>query len=75
MKKKLNASEPMWREIIFSSRSLIDHEYRNWRQYHTRYWPTLYVSDKKRSIQYTRIGEEAYEQTEETIQRLLAKTA
>ena len=51
----------------------IDNEFRNWRQYHNRYWPTLYVIDKKGTIQYTRIGEGAYEQTEQTIQRLLAE--
>lgn len=51
----------------------IDNDFRNWRQYKNRYWPTLYVIDKKGTIQYTRIGEGAYEQTEETIQRLLAE--
>ena len=53
----------------------IDNEFRNWRQYRNRYWPTLYVIDKKGTIQYTRIGEGAYEQTEEMIQRLLAEPA
>ncbi len=53
----------------------IDNEFRNWRQYRNRYWPTLYVIDKKGTIQYTRIGEGAYEQTEVTIQRLLAEPA
>ncbi len=51
----------------------IDNEFRNWRKYRNRYWPTLYVIDKKGTIQYTRIGEGAYEQTEEAIQRLLAE--
>ncbi len=53
----------------------IDNEFRNWRRYHNRYWPTLYVIDKKGTIQYTRIGEGAYEQTEAAIQRLLAEPA
>lgn len=53
----------------------IDNEFRNWRQYRNRYWPTLYVIDKKGTIQYTRIGEGAYEQTEQAIQRLLAEPA
>ena len=51
----------------------IDNEFRNWRKYRNRYWPTLYVIDKKGTIQYTRIGEGAYQQTEETIQYLLAE--
>ncbi len=53
----------------------IDNEFLNWRRYHNRYWPTLYVIDKKGTIQYTRIGEGAYEKTEQTIQRLLAEPA
>jgi hypothetical protein len=53
----------------------IDNEFRNWQQSRNRYWPTLYVIDKKGTIQYTRIGEGAYEQTEQTIQRLLAESA
>jgi len=53
----------------------IDNEFRNWRQYRNRYWPTLYVIDKKGTIQYTRIGEGAYTQTEKAIQRLLAEPA
>jgi predicted RNase H-related nuclease YkuK (DUF458 family) len=53
----------------------IDNEFRNWRRYKNRYWPTLYVIDKKGTIQYTRIGEGGYEQTERTIQRLLAEPA
>jgi thiol-disulfide isomerase/thioredoxin len=53
----------------------IDNEFRNWRRYHSYYWPTLYVIDKKGTIQYTRIGEGAYKQTEQTIQLLLAEPA
>ena len=51
----------------------IDNEFRNWRQYRNRYWPTLYLIDKRGVIQYTRIGEGGYEETEQTIQRLLAE--
>ena len=52
----------------------IDNDFENWWLYRNRYWPTLYVIDKKGMIQYTRIGEGAYEQTEQTIQRLLAES-
>lgn len=50
----------------------IDNEFRNWRQYRNRYWPTLYLIDKQGNLQYTRIGEGGYQETEATIQRLLA---
>jgi hypothetical protein len=51
----------------------IDNEFRSWRQYRNRYWPTLYLIDKQGNIQYTHIGEGAYEETEQAIQRLLAE--
>lgn len=53
----------------------IDNEFRNWKRYRNRYWPTLYLIDKHGNIQYTRIGEGGYEQTEQMIQRLLADPA
>ena len=53
----------------------IDNEFKNWRQYHNRYWPTLYLIDKRGAIQYTRIGEGGYEETERTIQHLLDEPA
>ena len=51
----------------------IDNEFRSWGQYRNRYWPTLYLIDKQGNIQYTHIGEGAYEETEQAIQRLLAE--
>jgi len=53
----------------------IDNEFRNWRRYRNRYWPTLYLIDKRGEIQCTKIGEGSYEETERTIQRLLAEPA
>ena len=52
----------------------IDNEFKTWRKFRNRYWPTLYLIDKKGIIQYTRIGEGEYETTEKEIQRLLAET-
>ncbi|GJL59548.1 MAG: hypothetical protein NPIRA03_24050 [Nitrospirales bacterium] len=51
----------------------IDNEFLNWRLYRNRYWPTRYLIDKKGNIQYTKIGEGSYEETEKTIQQLLAE--
>jgi len=53
----------------------IDNEFRNWRQYRNRYWPTLYLIDKRGEIQYTKIGEGDYENTERIIKQLLAEPA
>ena len=51
----------------------IDNEFRTWRQFQNRYWPTLYLIDKQGTIQYIKIGEGAYDRTEKEIQRLLAE--
>lgn len=45
-----------------------------WRAYRNRYWPTLYLIDKRGHIRYRHIGEGRYEETEAAIQALLAET-
>jgi thiol-disulfide isomerase/thioredoxin len=44
-----------------------------WRAYRNRYWPTLYLIDKRGDIRYQHIGEGGYEQTERAILALLAE--
>ena len=51
----------------------IDNEFRTWRKYNNRYWPTLYLIDKAGTIQYIKIGEGGYKNTERQIQKLLAE--
>jgi thiol-disulfide isomerase/thioredoxin len=50
-----------------------DNDYATWRSYHQRYWPVIYLIDKKGIIRYVHIGEGAYDTTEEIIQQLLAE--
>lgn len=50
-----------------------DNEGQTWRAYRTRYWPTLYLIDKRGDLRYTHIGEGAYDETEAAIQALLAE--
>jgi hypothetical protein len=52
----------------------IDNEGLTWRAYRNRYWPTLYLIDKRGDIRYVHIGEGAYGQTEQVIQALLAES-
>jgi len=51
-----------------------DNDGKTWRAYNTRYWPTLYLVDKKGNLRYIHIGEGAYEETEAAIQTLLTET-
>jgi hypothetical protein len=44
-----------------------------WRAYRNRYWPTLYLIDKRGHIRYVHIGEGAYEESELAIQALLTE--
>ena len=50
-----------------------DNDGATWDAYHTRYWPTLYLIDKRGRLRYTHIGEGAYPETEAAIQALLAE--
>jgi len=51
-----------------------DNDGQTWRAYNNRYWPTLYLIDKRGHIRYVHIGEGAYETTESAIQQLLAES-
>lgn len=50
-----------------------DNEGATWRAYNNRYWPTLYLIDKRGEIRYKHIGEGAYQETKAAIQALLAE--
>lgn len=50
-----------------------DNDGETWRAYKNRYWPTLYLIDKRGNIRYTHIGEGQYKATEAAIQALLAE--
>lgn len=52
-----------------------DNDGATWNAYGQRYWPTLYLIDKRGQIRYQRIGEGGYTQTETAIQALLAESA
>lgn len=50
---------------------VLDNQYRTWRAFANRYWPTKYLIDKDGVIRYSHFGEGNYEETEEAIQGLL----
>jgi len=50
-----------------------DNDGQTWQAYNNRYWPTVYLIDKRGRIRYVHIGEGAYEETEAAIQALLAE--
>jgi thiol-disulfide isomerase/thioredoxin len=45
-----------------------------WNAYQNRYWPSLFLVDKRGHIRYRHIGEGAYDTTEAAIQSLLAES-
>ncbi len=51
----------------------VDSEYAIWRAFDNQYWPALYFIDAAGKIRDRRFGEGGYEQSERTIQRLLAE--
>src|SRR6267142_2598786 len=50
-----------------------DNEFELWRAYNVDAWPTIFVLDKAGRIRWMHVGEGAYDQTEQVIQRLLAE--
>jgi thiol-disulfide isomerase/thioredoxin len=50
-----------------------DNDGRTWSAYNNRYWPTMYLIDKRGDIRYKHIGEGHYEETEAAIKALLAE--
>jgi thiol-disulfide isomerase/thioredoxin len=53
----------------------VDNDFETWNRYGNRYWPALYLIDKKGVIRSVRIGEGGYQDTERLIQRLLAEAS
>jgi len=50
-----------------------DQDYSTWKAYGVEAWPTLFVLDKKGRVRWTRVGEGAYDETEQVIKKLLAE--
>lgn len=50
-----------------------DNDYQTWRAYKVEAWPTLFLLDKAGRVRWTHVGEGAYDQAEQTIQKLLAE--
>ena len=51
----------------------IDNDFVIWNRYRNRYWPAMYLIDKRGVIRYQRFGEGGYAQTEQQIQTLLVE--
>jgi thiol-disulfide isomerase/thioredoxin len=49
----------------------LDPDYAVWQSFANHYWPAIYIADAEGRIRYHHFGEEAYEETERTIKRLL----
>ncbi len=51
----------------------LDNDSLNWKAWGNRYWPAVYLIDKKGIVRHIGIGEGGYEQTERKIRALLAE--
>lgn len=51
----------------------IDNDFSTWNRYGNRYWPAMYLIDKRGIIRYIKVGEGGYSETERQIQTLLAE--
>ncbi len=51
----------------------IDNDFSTWNAYGNRYWPAMYLIDKRGIIRYVKVGEGGYSETERQILALLAE--
>ncbi len=49
----------------------LDNDFNIWNSYKVWAWPSMFILDKQGRIRFTHLGEGAYRESEETIQRLL----
>ena len=50
---------------------VIDNGFTIWRSFENHYWPAVYLVDRDGRVRFHHFGEDAYEETERAIQRLL----
>src|SRR5215213_2886371 len=50
-----------------------DNDYSTWKAYRVEAWPTLFLLDKQGRVRWVRVGEGAYDETEQVIKKLLAE--
>jgi peptide-methionine (R)-S-oxide reductase len=48
-----------------------DNDYETWKAYRVRAWPTVFLLDKSGRVRWTHVGEGAYDEAEQAIQKLL----
>lgn len=71
--KELDLLKQAMRKLEVTYPVAQDNDGRTWSAYNNRYWPTLYLIDKRGDIRYKHIGEGRYEETEAAIKALLAE--
>ena len=59
------------RELDVGYPVVIDNDFAIWRAFDNHYWPAVYLVDGDGRIRFQHFGEEAYEETEQAIQKLL----
>ena len=50
-----------------------DNDFKTWNAYKVEAWPTIFLLDKQGRIRWMHVGEGAYDETEQLIQKLLAE--
>lgn len=69
--KKLNNVKQALAEWKIEYPIAIDNDFENWNRYRNRYWPALYLIDKRGIIRHTHIGEGGEDETRGWIERLI----
>ena len=73
--RELSSLRAYLREHGIAYPVLVDNGFRTWRAYGNRYWPAIYLIDKRGRIRHVSIGEGRYAETEAKLLALLAEPA
>ena len=60
------------RELDVRYPVVIDNDFAIWRSFQNHYWPAVYLLDGDGRVRFQHFGEQGYEDTERTVQQLLA---
>jgi cytochrome c biogenesis protein CcdA/thiol-disulfide isomerase/thioredoxin len=73
--KKQENVEKFVKEYDIRYPVVLDNSYETWNSYDNRYWPRVYIINKRGEIVYDHIGEGGYREADEIIQKLLREPA
>ncbi len=69
--KELSSVRGAIKELNIPYAVALDNDFKIWNSFRVWAWPSMFILDKQGRTRFSHVGEGAYRESEETIQRLL----